>query len=70
MLSWCKKELSTDPGHRVTFGVDASYAALRSAYNSYIKHSDKNNTSAKEKKLEIRYLAEAYYQVWDGGWTA
>lgn len=50
-------------GHRVTFDVDASYAALRSAYNSYIKHSDKNNTSAKEKKF-ARYLAE-YYQVWD-----
>ncbi|XDA82826.1 hypothetical protein R6Z07M_012644 [Ovis aries] len=63
LLSWCKKEPSTDPGHRVTFDVDASYAALRSAYNSYIKHSDKNNTSAKEKKF-ARYLAE-YYQVWD-----
>nr|AGE09547.1 envelope protein syncytin-rum1 [Antidorcas marsupialis] len=62
LLSWCKKEPSMGLGHRVTFNINASYAAIRSAYDSYMNKPKKDAPAEGEKAS--RYLGE-YYQVWD-----
>ena len=65
LLSRCKPDLqSIDPGHGVTFDINASFIEVTKASTSYLK-SKKEKGSLTSKGGQASRYVEQFYQVWD-----